>query len=242
MNLIIDIGNTRAKIAVFQHNKIIHKQITQHDEIVKKIEKLLLKFPLINTAILSSVDIFTNQDKKKLNKLVKLIILDNTLTVPFRNLYATPTTLGADRIALITAAAKQYPLQNVLVIDAGTCVTFDFINDKNNYLGGAISLGLSSRYEALHQLTAKLPLLKPTYPDSYIGNSTQNSIHSGIVNGLLHEINGTIDNYMLNYPKLTVILTGGDADFLSKRLKSSIFAKPNFLLEGLNYILEINTK
>ncbi len=240
MNLIIDIGNTRAKLAVFQHNKLVHKQIASHENLLSFVKKTVKEFPLIKHGILSSVDIFTYQEEKDLRKLVQLTILTHTLSIPFKNLYATPKTLGVDRIALITAAVIEYPSENVLVIDAGTCVTFDFLNAKNEYLGGAISLGLTSRYEALHRLTAKLPLLKPNDANYFIGNSTENSIHSGVINGLLHEVDGVIEHYLLNYSKLTVILTGGDAVFLSKRLKSSIFAKPNFLLEGLNYILEIN--
>jgi len=240
MNLIIDIGNTRAKLAVFQQNEIQDKLIVTHEQLLKSVKKMTKKFPLIKFAILSSVDIFTKDQEKELRRLLKLIVLTKDVGIPFQNLYATPTTLGVDRIALIAAAAIQYPKENVLVIDSGTCITYDFLNANNEYLGGAISLGLSSRYKALHNLTANLPLLKPNDPDFFIGNSTQNSIHSGVVNGLLHEIDGVIGDYLLNYSKLTVILTGGDAVFLSKRLKSSIFAKSNFLLEGLNTILEIN--
>jgi len=240
MNLIIDIGNTRAKLAVFQQDKIIFKISVAHKNLLEKVKKILKTNPLIEFAILSSVDIFTKEEEKELRLLIKLIVLTKDTVIPFQNLYATPTTLGVDRIALIAATAMQYPKENVLVIDSGTCITYDFLNVNNEYLGGAISLGLSSRYEALHNLTANLPLLKPNDPDFFIGNSTQNSIHSGVVNGLLHEIDGVIGDYLLNYSKLTVILTGGDAVFLSKRLKSSIFAKPNFLLEGLNMILEIN--
>ncbi len=240
MNLIIDIGNTRAKIAVFQQDKLLEKKIATHKNILVTVQKVIQEFPLIEFAILSSVDIFTKKEEIALKKLVKLVVLTNNVKIPFQNTYTTPKTLGVDRIALITAAVMQYPDKNVLVMDAGTCITYDFLNTKNEYLGGAISLGLTSRYEALHNITAKLPLLKPNNPDFFIGNSTENSIHSGVVNGLLHEIDGVINDYMLNYSKLTVILTGGDTVFLSKRLKSSIFAKPNFLLEGLNYILEIN--
>ena len=160
--------------------------------------------------------------------------------MPFTNNYATPETLGVDRIALITAAANQYPNKNILVIDAGTCVTYDFLNHQNSYLGGAISPGLTIRYEALHNLTAKLPLLKTEDTTFLIGNSTETSIHSGVINGLVNEIDGTIQQYQQEHTDLTVILTGGDTNFLAKRLKSSIFANSNFLLEGLNHLLKIN--
>lgn len=242
MNLIIDIGNTRAKLAVFQEDKIIDKEIVLHEDILSSVKKNLKKYPFLEFGILSSVDFFTKEEEKELEKLIKLQVLSHKVRLPFINKYATPETLGVDRIGLIAAAVDQYPDNNVLVIDAGTCITYDFINIKNEYLGGAISPGLTIRYETLHNLTAKLPLLAPNEPECFIGNSTEQSIHSGVVNGFLYEIDGVIASYLLAYPNLTVILTGGDAVFLSNRLKSSIFANPNFLLEGLNYILKFNKR
>ena len=131
---------------------------------------------------------------------------------------------------------------NVLIIDAGTCITFDFVTKDNDYLGGAISPGIRLRYKALNNLTANLPLLETTQPLTIIGNSTETAIHSGIVFGIINEIDGTIDYYKQKYPDLTVILTGGDTNFLSNQLKNSIFANSNFLLEGLNFILDYNSK
>jgi type III pantothenate kinase len=170
-----------------------------------------------------------------------VINLDVSTKVPFQNHYKSPETLGVDRIALVSAAVKNYKEHNVLIIDAGTCITYDFINRENKYLGGAISPGIRLRYQSLNNLTANLPLIKTKMPQNVIGNTTEESIHSGIINGIINEIEGTISRYDEKYKDLTVILTGGDANFLSKRLKSSIFANSNFLLEGLNYILEFNT-
>ena len=130
-------------------------------------------------------------------------------------------------------AVLKYPNQNRLVIDAGTCITYDFIDEKDNYLGGAISPGIKIRYKSLNDYTANLPLLEKKEIEHYIGNSTENSIHSGIINGICHEIDGFISQYSLKNQDLTIILTGGDADFLAKRLKSTIFANSNFLLESL---------
>jgi type III pantothenate kinase len=161
--------------------------------------------------------------------------------VPFLNLYATPSTLGIDRIALVAASVNGFPDKNVLIIDAGTCITFDFITNKNQYLGGAISPGIRMRYKALQNQTANLPLLETNMPENIIGDSTASSIHSGVINGVLNEIDGNIEAYKSNYEDFTTILTGGDANFLSKQLKSSIFANSNFLLEGLNFILQYNT-
>ncbi|NNK40613.1 MAG: type III pantothenate kinase, partial [Winogradskyella sp.] len=162
--------------------------------------------------------------------------------LPFINKYETPKTLGVDRIALVSASVLHFPDQNVLIIDAGTCVTYDFITNDNNYIGGAISPGLSMRYRALNTFTAKLPLLNVQQPKSVVGKTTESSIHSGVVNGIVLEIDGVIDQYKEQFGDLTVILTGGDGKFLSNQLKNSIFANSNFLLQGLNYILQFNLK
>ena len=155
---------------------------------------------------------------------------------PFKNKYTTPTTLGVDRMVLTSGAVLQYPNQNVLIIDAGTCVTYDFITNKNEYLGGAISPGLRLRYQALNDYTAKLPLLENNSPDNFIGNSTDESIHSGVINGLCFEIEGFISEFSVKKEQFTIILTGGDAIFLANRLKSTIFADENFLLKSLHQL------
>ena len=144
-------------------------------------------------------------------------------------------------MALVCASVRQFSDKNVLIIDAGTCITYDFINTDNEYLGGAISPGIRVRYKSLNNLTANLPLLESEMPKSIIGESTDESIHSGVIYGILNEIDGVIESYKLKFSDLTVILTGGDAKFLSKQLKSSIFANSNFLLEGLNFILQFNS-
>jgi len=241
MNLIIDIGNTRVKLAVYEENRCRHKTTLLKKDFFKSIKKILKKHPEIKKGIISSVDFFSKEEELKLKKLLKLIVVNTEMSLPFTNLYKTPKTLGLDRIALIAAAADQHQKENVLVIDAGTCITYDFLNTENEYLGGAISPGLTIRYEALHNLTAKLPLLNPDDSDFFIGNTTESSIHSGVINGLVNEIDGIIEQYQSTYKDLTIILTGGDTNFLAKRLKSSIFANSNFLLEGLNHLLKINT-
>ena len=154
--------------------------------------------------------------------------------MPFKNCYKTPLSLGIDRMVLVAGAVLSRPLQNRLIIDAGTCITFDFINSNNEYLGGSISPGIHLRYKSLHDYTDRLPLLDTKTPHRLIGNSTTEAIHSGVINGTTSELDGFISNYQEAYPNLTVILTGGDALFLAKRLKSTIFANSNFLLESLN--------
>lgn len=239
MNLIIDIGNTRVKAAVFEQNTIVNSCIFEKSKIISEVKKIIKKYT-ITDAILSSVTLISSNKLAKLQKLVSLTIVSSTIRTPFKNLYSTPKTLGVDRIALVFGAVIKYPKQNVLIIDAGTCITFDFVNKEKQYLGGAISPGVEMRYKALHYYTSKLPSLQINKPKSFIGNSTNESINSGVVNGVVQEIEGVINQYKKKYLHLTVVLTGGDTNFLSKQLKSSIFANQNFLLEGLNEILIFN--
>jgi len=240
MNLIIDVGNTYVKLAVFKKHKIVKKHVIKASVLVSTVKKILKNYPQINNAILSSVGNLKDKKLRSIQSAVDLLILDSNINLPFNNLYQTPQTLGSDRIALVSTASLKYPDQNVLIIDAGTCITYDFITKENDYLGGSISPGISLRYQSLHNLTANLPLLSLKKPNSIIGNNTQDSIHSGVINGVVNELQGVIGEYEREFEELTVILTGGDAEFLSKQLKSSIFANSNFLLEGLNYILEYN--
>jgi len=241
MNLIVDVGNTYTKLAVFKSNKLKDKERVETKNIITEVKKLQKKHDDLKLCIVSSVGKLHEKAIKFLSKELQLTILDHKTKIPFSNLYATPETLGIDRIALVCASVEQFPDKNVLIIDAGTCITFDFINTKNEYLGGAISPGIRMRYKALHNQTANLPLLKTEVPKNVTGNSTSSSMHSGVVNGVLREIEGNIEAYVKKYGDLTIILTGGDAKMLSKQLKSSIFANSNFLLEGLNFILHFNT-
>lgn len=238
MLLAIDVGNTRIKGAVFEKDKLIEKFIFPKEELEKKIKKILENFPKVENLAIASVGNLSKTDFLNFNESLKVHFISNEEAFPFKNKYATPKTLGIDRAVLASGAVLQFPKQNRLVIDAGTCITYDFIDAEDSYLGGAISPGLRLRYEALHNFTAKLPLLSLENPDNFIGNSTQESIHSGVVNGIVHEIDGFINQYKEQYSKFTIILTGGDTDFLAKRLKNTIFANSNFLLESLNHLFQ----
>lgn len=241
MNLIVDVGNSLIKIAVFQEDKLLEKTVVEVASFDKYQKRISDKYPDINKCILASVGRLPKEVIINLEKRYQVLILNANLKFPFHNNYATPTTLGVDRIALVAAAVKHYPNSDVLIVDAGSCITYDFIGKDQVYLGGAISPGLRLRYKSLHNFTAQLPLLDTEMPQNIIGNSTAASIHSGVVFGIIKEIDGVINEYKNDYSDLTVILTGGDANFLSKQLKNSIFANSNFLLEGLNFILEYNT-
>ncbi len=239
MNLAIDVGNTRVKVALFKDGSIFYDAIFSKDSFVEEICKISKKYSIQN-AIISSVASISKEEIKEIGQLFSLVSLNAETNLPFDNQYQSKETLGVDRIALVAAAKTKYPDENVLIIDAGTCITYDFINEYGIYSGGAIAPGIEMRYKSLHTFTDNLPLLKVKLPEKLIGNSTKNSIHSGVVNGVLAEINGIIQQYEEKNKKLTVVLTGGNTNFLAKRLKNGIFANPKFLLEGLNSILTYN--
>ncbi|WP_432673270.1 type III pantothenate kinase [Flavobacterium sp. SM2513] len=242
MILTIDVGNTRIKSAVFENNNLIDLFVFNKDELQKKVSIILKKYIEIDVLVVASVGKVGIGDFLFLQNRLKIEFITHEFQFPFRNKYQTPATLGIDRMILASGAVLQFPKQNRLVIDAGTCITYDFIDDDDNYLGGAISLGVSLRYKSLHNYTAKLPLLELKYPNNFIGNSTPESLHSGVVNGLIYEIEGFINQYEAQYSKFTIILTGGDAEFLAKRLKNTIFANSNFLLESLNHTYQYKIK
>jgi type III pantothenate kinase len=236
MLLAIDVGNSRIKVAVFEHNKQIELFIFDPEKSEINFKKILKKYPKAHKAILSSVGKLDSDTEKLIHSTFQTEIVSHKTSFPFTNTYKTPATLGIDRMALAAGAVLSYPKQNRLVIDAGTCITYDFVDEHDNYIGGAISPGLKIRYRSLNNFTEKLPLLEKKEIDIFIGNSTENSIHSGIINGLCYEIDGFITQYFGKFQDLTIILTGGDTDFLAKRLKNTIFANSNFLLESLNLL------
>jgi len=236
MLLAVDIGNTKIKAAVFEGAALLERFSFDKETAQKNIEEIFYKYKKISQSILSSVGQNNLELLNQLEQKSNLVTISHESVFPFDNKYGTPATLGIDRMVLSAGAVLQYPGKNRLVIDAGTCVTYDFTDAGDSYLGGAISPGLQLRYNAMHNFTAKLPLLYPEMPSCYIGTSTSTSMHSGVVNGMLHEIEGFVEQYCKEYQELTIILTGGDAEFLAKRLKNTIFANSNFLLESLNLL------
>jgi type III pantothenate kinase len=240
MILAIDVGNTKIKVAVFEQDTMILKEDYTNETLVEGLKKIFKKFPKSNKTIISSVSNLSEDAFLLLKSKNKLYFLTNESFFPFENKYATPLTLGIDRKVIVSGAVLKYPKKNCLIIDAGTCITYDFVDENKNYFGGAISPGIEMRYKAINHYTAKLPKLDAEEPDSYMGNSTSQSIHSGVVNGVTHEIEGFINDYLKRSKYLTIILTGGDALFLAKRLKNPIFANSNFLLESLNLLYQYN--
>jgi len=236
MNLVIDQGNSTVKAGIFSNEGLFYS--TVFEKFGKNEVTSLLKQFEISNAILSSV---VNVECELVNYLdevfEKFILLDERTPLPIENLYKTPETLGKDRIAACVGANCLKPNANLLVIDAGTAVTYDVVNVKNQYVGGNISPGLEMRKKALHTFTQKLPLIELEDSVPMFGSTTNEAILAGVVNGLIYEMEGYISSVSSVYPNLSIFLTGGDAFYFEKKLKSSIFANQNLLLVGLNRIL-----
>ena len=211
--------------------------LEQFDEMAKS---LISNFSDIKALIYSDVSNQAGDFFRKLSAQFPIVVVDSQIRLPFDNSYKSPNSLGSDRIVLVAAACKIYPNTNVLIIDLGSCITYDFLDAHNCYQGGAISPGFEMRYKSMHHYTGKLPLLKLKKSDNPTGKNTNQAIHAGIYFGILDEINSRIEYYDHKYDSLTVILTGGDANKLPKTLKNRIFANSNFLAEGMFHLLKLN--
>ena len=251
MLLAVDIGNTRIKVAVFEENTLLERFYFSSLDLQKEMRFILNKYKNTSQVVVASVGNIPKEVFLEFESQASIHLIGPNFPFSFKNNYSTPETLGIDRMVLANGAVLKYPNQNRLVIDAGTCITYDFIDENDNYLGGAISPGIQLRFESLHNYTAKLPLLSLESLNDQdseiekvplIGNSTFEAINSGVINGVINEIQGFISQYEAVYPKFIIILTGGDAEFLAKRLKNTIFANSNFLLESLNQTLQHKIK
>lgn len=240
MNLVIDIGNSRTKFSVFNRGKVL---ITVPVDEFKPEHIFVLKdeHPELSKVILSATKNYSEELKKALQQnFEQFIELDSNTPLPIQNCYETKDTLGKDRIAAVVGAYDLYPKNNLLIIDAGTAITYDILNDKKQYLGGNISPGIDMRFKALNQFTDKLPLVKQQKYDKLFGTSTENAIRAGVQNGVIFEVDKTIDTFKEFYNNLKVIITGGNAEFFEKKLKNSFFVHFNLIAMGLNRILEYN--
>ncbi|MCW3124454.1 MAG: type pantothenate kinase [Bacteroidetes bacterium] len=237
MHLAIDIGNTALKFALFDGERMTVKGAG-----IEALEtELVHHASFVTGSLISSVTDQANASEllKKLN--IPFSTLSARTPLPIANLYRSPDTLGADRITLAVAVHHLFAGAAALVIGAGTCITYDLVED-GNYHGGAISPGITMRFRALHDYTSRLPLIdwggqRHEAYETITGTDSQSSIMTGVLKGALHEIDGTIEAYKSRYSGLRVAVTGGDMDFLVKNLKNDIFARPDMVLEGLNYIL-----
>ena len=242
MNLVIDQGNTNVKFAVFSDGDIIERR-TEGELGIETISKLLKDFPEISRSILSSSGRYSEEIPDYLTLSVPDFIILNSMTpLPIVNNYQTKGTLGYDRIADAVGAHTIFPANNVLVVDAGTAITFDLVTSTGVYMGGNISPGLDLRFKALNLFTEKLPLVEKSRNFSLLGKNTHEAILSGVLNAVVFEIDGYISELKEIYSDLKVVLTGGDINFFVKNLKNIIFVDSNLNLTGLNRILEFNGK
>lgn len=241
MNLVIDLGNTRAKLALFE-GKVLKEEFSFEPRIsLVQLQKVFKSNPGISKTIVSSVINHSKDISNFLSNHTQHILFDSNTKIPLQNKYGSPETLGKDRLAAAIGAHSLYKNIPVLIIDAGTCIKTDLVTAKGEYFGGSISPGINMRFKALNQFTDKLPVLNidKNY-HSLTGNNTNESILSGVQNGALYEVKGFIDGYLKQYPDLKIILTGGDAAFFELELKNHIFVCPELVLIGLNEIVEFN--
>lgn len=236
MNLVVDIGNTRTKAALYIGNTLIEFRTYENPKDLFKSDLMTKCSKIIVSSVAETDDLFI-----ELSKLKETILFTAQTQIPIVNDYESLSTLGSDRVLASIGAYYLYPKSNVLVIDAGTCIKYNFTNSENHYLGGGISPGITMKLKSLHDYTAKLPLIEfDNNFNSLIGDSTQHSILSGVLNGTIAEIDGIINTYKLHYPDLICLLTGGDSEYLANRLKNSIFTHQNLVLKGLNDTLNYN--
>ena len=241
MNICLDIGNTRAKVGLFDGPQLQQYWSIPRAEIMEFLQTLTNHS--IKNVILSTV---AQDVGKEISQIwgdpINFIELNEKTALPIQNTYRTPKTLGKDRIAAVVGATLVGPPTNKLIIDAGTCITFELLEANKVYLGGNISPGVKMRLQSMHHFTARLPALSVGATDSTIGYGTQSAMRNGAQWGTIWEIEGTIDHFAKQFEPLTVILTGGDANFLAEKMKRKIFVHQHLVLLGLNKILDYNVE
>jgi type III pantothenate kinase len=250
MYLIIDLGNTNKKMAVLPAGKLLPKafaamqnQVVSSPEISRKsIKEFTRNRPAVEACILSSVVPFPASLSAWLGKQFRYLELSEDTPLPILNLYRSPATLGNDRLAAAVAGACIYPHKPVLVVSAGTALTYDLVTAGGEYVGGSIAPGMGMRFRALHTFTKQIPLVSYSETNFLAGNDTRRSVRSGVINGMAAEMEGMIARYRKENPGLRVILSGGDMNYFVNRLKISIFAVPNIVIYGLQQILAFNDK
>lgn len=240
MNLVIDIGNSRVKMGVFENNQMLEQHLTTHEGLLAAISLFLGKYEISHIG-LAKVGKQDDAWKAAVPSEIQVLEIEQHTPTPTTTQYKTPESLGIDRICAVVGAFDRFPSHPVLAIDAGTCITYDLIEPGGIHLGGGISPGYKMRLDAMHHFTARLPLVAPTTSPSELGIDTISSLTFGSFYGMAHEINGLIAHFTGTYPNLVVILTGGDASIFEQHIENAIFAAPNLVLEGINSILLYNT-
>ena len=238
--LIIDIGNSSAKVAVFEGDTPVEEIRAKHGELpallAAKADDKHITRAIVSTVI--PLDEATGQAIGALP--YPCLMMSADLKMPFGIAYKTPDTLGADRLAAVAEACMQHPGSDLLVIDVGTAITYDLVTADGIYRGGNISPGIGMRFKALNHFTGKLPLVSKDGERTPIGDTTETAIREGVLQGVSYEIEGYIETYKSKYPNLLVFLTGGGSNLLDNRTKSRTFADSLLVLKGLNRILLLN--
>ena len=239
MNLVLDIGNTNSKFSVFKSDKLVDFGIWDSLNVKEEFQNWNSNNQNCESIIISDVLGINKSDFESISK-CHLVWVSAKINLPFEINYKVPEELGADRISLVAGAVFAYPKKHCLIIDIGTCITYDFVSKNSSYMGGSISPGFLMRYNSINANTSKLPKLKMTIPKKITGDTTEACIHSGIFYGIIGEIQNQIHFYKKKYKDLTIILTGGDSQYLANRIKNGIFASHNFISRGLFSILKLN--
>lgn len=236
MNLIVDSGNTLVKLALYEAESLVGQGSVE--QLTREAVEEFLAGRSVQRAILCSSRGEVEEQQRVLQAFVgEVVCFDDTTPVPLKNAYQTPHSLGRDRLAAAVGAAGHYPNRNLLVVDFGTAITIDFVTADGTYRGGVISLGMQSRFRALHDYTHSLPLCAPTRDAKLQGLTTEEAICQGVMNSIAFEIEGYIARMEQKFDDLCVIFTGGDAKYFVKRIKNTIFANWNLVFDGLNRIL-----
>ncbi len=240
ISLCLDFGNTRLKVAIF-NGREFQEEISLPDATLDTITSLMTQWNP-QKVILSSVINHDPAIETLMASRTAFHKLSHASLLPLTTPVGKPETIGADRLALVAAAVDLFPKQHNLVIGLGTCITYNFINNQHEFLGGSISPGMNMRFRAMHEQTALLPYIKAESPFPLIGYDTKTNLLSGVIWGMTKEIDGIIDEYALKYSNFNVLLTGGDMPFFVPHLKNRIFADPNLIFKGLYAISEFNNR
>ncbi len=239
MNLAIDIGNTRIKAGVFDGEALVESMVFDlaGDDLVADFART----HNVQNVIVCSVNDEDIDIEAKLPEVLGVVIkLTDRTKLPIVNGYETPGTLGKDRLAAAVGGYHLFKDSNVLIIDAGTCITYDLVTAEGGFSGGNIAPGLNMRLEAMHDYTARLPLVSRGDESHFMGKSTEEAVKNGAVQGILLEIEGYIRRLKGEYATLETVLTGGDARYFADLMKTKIFVRSNLVLIGLNEILKVN--
>lgn len=235
LTLAVDAGNSRVKVGLFTDNQAHPESVHVFKNAKTKLREFLLQHQK-EALIFSSVSGLAMEEvvPAELSKKVKL---DHLTPLPFVSQYASQETLGTDRMANAAALSTLYKGKKAICIDSGTCLKFDYVDEKGHYHGGSIAPGLNMRMKAMHEFTGRLPLFEVEKNTPLTGQSTRESMLAGGVTGFKAEVREMVNLYRQQYPELTIVITGGDMWFLQDALKNNIFAEKDFTLIGLNSIL-----